>query len=123
MLCSMNTVSVVTTSVPSSIHLQSDKTSISSKSSKFGLDETSKPCRSITSQPSIQSVLGDWIWGGHTDLEEDNALLFNTPVGFKPDNIAERRKYFQNKANRVATTYKTDRIYNLEVITQQNDMI
>lgn len=116
MLCSMNVVSVVETQIPPQVHVYlNDKVSISSRSSKYGVDEISQPLKSLSSTPDIKSVLGEWVWGGHCDLTEDNTLLFNAPVGFQPDNIADRRKYFQNKANRVCTSYKTDKIYNFEV--------
>lgn len=113
----MNIVTVHKNSTPPSFnHILSDRASISSKSSRvISSDEISKPLSSVNSTPVVKDVLGDWIWGNETELEEDNTLLFNTPVVFDSKNIAERRKYFQNKQNRLATTFKTDRVYNLEV--------
>lgn len=112
----MNTVQVVKNEHPPIVHVTNDRGSISSKSSKMAnLDEVSKPLSTLTTTPPVKDVLGSWIWGNETDLDEENTLLFNNPVAFGRENIVERRKFFQTKANRIETTYKTDRIYNLEV--------
>ncbi|KAI8849611.1 hypothetical protein BC829DRAFT_361868 [Chytridium lagenaria] len=103
MLCSMNIVNVVKAAAPLCA------------------------AKAVAYKP--ESILGKWEWGGAVELKEDNSLLCPDPskiviadadgsengVPYKSDDIAERRKWFNKKDNRLATSFTPDNVYNLEI--------
>ncbi len=118
MLCSMNAVNVEKLALgepPAKV--VPGKSSQLPKSARASVDELSAPASAVQSTPSADEILGKWRWGGETELQEDNRLLFeSTEVPFDSSNIAERRKYFQKQKNRQAESFKPDRVYHLEVL-------
>jgi hypothetical protein len=125
MLCSMNIVNV------GKMELQVAPKRVASldalpKSAKSSSDELSVNAALLKTEPSIDQIVGKWIWGNQVELQEDNQLLFEDfqSVPFDSSNIPERRKYFQNKKNRQQESFKTDRVYNLEVrLLLKDDLI
>lgn len=118
MLCSMNIVNVQKDNIsPASALVEYlENQSTSPISSKFPLNEVSRASHQVKSKPSPTEILGEWLWGGESELEENNAGLFEkTEPSFYSDNIAERRKLFQKQKVRQIETFKPDRVYHLEV--------
>ncbi|KAJ3115840.1 hypothetical protein HDU96_011028 [Phlyctochytrium bullatum] len=129
MLCSMNTVNVV--KAPSPVV----------GAAPLPIKPTDPPLRAGGKEISVPSakaaaagvdpekVLGKWEWGGEVELKEENTMLIPDPSKvkiedadgthdgrpFPPDGIAERRKWFNKKDNRLATTFSPDYVYNLEI--------
>ena len=116
MLCSMNIVNVQKIDLavaPKRV----ESTDVLPKSAKASQDELSVKADLLKTEPSVDQIVGKWTWGDETELLEDNQLLFEdfNSIPFETSNISERRKYFQNKKNRQQESFKTDRVYNLEV--------
>ncbi|KAH9271273.1 hypothetical protein BASA83_006595 [Batrachochytrium salamandrivorans] len=84
----------------------------------------SKSTALVTSKPSPTELLGDWIWSGTTELEENNSLLSadDKEITFPSDSIVERRKYYHKAKVRKHTIFKPDNIYNFEIFAPFIDL-
>jgi hypothetical protein len=97
-----------------------------------GSPEISRPS---SEQPDAAKLLCDWEWVGETSLIEENSLLLpevGSPESeksesgdegdsdassevFADDDIAHRRRYFQNKEHRMKPVFQPGFVYNFEV--------
>ncbi|KAJ3213195.1 hypothetical protein HDU67_003173 [Dinochytrium kinnereticum] len=129
MLCSMNIVNVVKASGPVT-GAASGAITATNPPLRAGGKEISVPSAKASSQgANPEEALGKWTWGGETELKEENSLLLPDPskividdadgtesgIPFPSDGIAERRKFFNKKDNRLAMSFTPDNVYNLEI--------
>ncbi|KAJ3102202.1 hypothetical protein HDU97_000699 [Phlyctochytrium planicorne] len=126
MLCSMNTVNVVKAPGPVSGAAPLPITP-TNPPLRAGGKEVSVPLEKAGAD--VEKNLGKWEWGGEVELKEENTLLIPDPskiviedadgsyngLPFPSDGIAERRKWFNKKDNRLTTTFSPDYVYNLEI--------